>query len=80
VNGEDFLPDSKVSWNGFFVPTTFVSGHKLTAQIPASELASPGEVVVFVFNPSGSSTVVFGFTSGNGCGGDSNTVIFSITS
>jgi hypothetical protein len=79
VNGDNFLPGSKVSWNGFFVPTTFVSSHELTAEIPGSDLASPGTVVVFVFNPEGSSTFVFGFFSNNGCGGNSNGVTFALT-
>jgi len=80
VNGDSFVPGSKVSWNGVFLPTKFVSSHELTAQVPASDLTSAGVVVVLVFNPAGSSTYVFGFTPGGGCGGFSNGVNFTITS
>jgi len=79
VNGDNFVPGSKVSWGGVFLPTKFVSSHELTAQVPASDLTSPGVVVLLVFNPAGSSTYVFGFTPGGGCGGFSNEITFTIT-
>jgi hypothetical protein len=79
VNGDNFIPGSQVSWKGVFLPTTFVSSHELTAQVAAANLISPGVVVVLVFNPAGSSTFVFGFTSGGSCGGESNGVTFTIT-
>jgi hypothetical protein len=51
VNGDDFRHDSVVNWNGSFVVTTFVSTHQLFAVITAADIAQPGTVVVFVFNP-----------------------------
>jgi hypothetical protein len=79
VNGDNFVPGSEVSWNDLFLSTKFVSSHELTAQVPASDLTSPGAVMVLVFNPAGSSTHVFGFTPGGGCGGFSNGITFTIT-
>lgn len=78
ITGNNFLPSSRVIWNGSFLLATFVSSQQLTASIPASNLASPGTVIVVVFNPSASSTVFFGFNSNDGCGGNSNGVSFNI--
>ena len=80
VQGDNFVPGSEVSWDGLFLPTKFVSSHELTAQVPASDLTSPEAVMVLVFNPAGTSTYIFGFTPGGGCGGFSNGVNFTITS
>ena len=80
VNGSDFLPNSRVVWNGFPVVTTYVNSNRLLAEIPASDIAVAGTALVFVFNPPGSSTYIFGFTSNNGCGGNSNGVSFTIGS
>jgi hypothetical protein len=49
VNGNDFRRDSLVSWK--FRLTTFISGHQLVATITATDIAQPGTVLVFVFNP-----------------------------
>lgn len=78
VDGHDFVPGAMVSWNGSFRPTTFVNNQQLTAIITASDVAAAGTVVVFVFNPPGATTTVFGFMRNNGCGGDSNPVLFTI--
>lgn len=80
VNGSYFVPNSRVVWNGFSVVTTYVSSNQLLAEIPASDIAVAGTALVFVFNPPGSSTYIFGFTPNNGCGGDSNGVSFKISS
>ncbi len=80
VNGSDFLPNSRVVWNSFPVVTTYVNSNQLLAEIPASDIAVAGTALVFVFNPPGSSTYIFGFTSNNGCGGNSNGVSFTISS
>jgi len=42
VNGAGFGTSSEVNWNGAALATTFVSGHQLTATIPAANLASAG--------------------------------------
>jgi len=54
VTGSGFVNNtavkSVVRWNGVDRPTTFVSGGQLTAQIPASDLATAGTAGVTVSN------------------------------
>lgn len=60
VSGSDFVSDSIVEWNGSALTTTFVSAQKLTASVPASDIASAGSAQIAVFNPApggGSSAV-----------------------
>lgn len=65
VTGAGFVSNSVVDWNGSARPTTFVSKSKLTAAIPASDIAKPTTAAVTVVNP----------TLG---GGTSNTVFFPV--
>lgn len=65
VTGTNFLPDSVVRWNGQSRPTTFANSTQLTAQIPASDLASVGTATVTVFTPPAG-------------GGESNSLTFTI--
>jgi hypothetical protein len=51
VNGTNFLSDSVVYWNGSSRPTTYVSATRLTAAIPASDIAVGGPMQVTVFTP-----------------------------
>lgn len=51
VEGSSFVNGSAVEWNGNARPTTFVSTAKLTAAIPAADLAQAGSARVTVFNP-----------------------------
>ena len=51
VTGTQFISGSQMFWNGSQVPTTYVSGTSLTAQIPASDLSSVGTAAVAVLNP-----------------------------
>jgi Domain of unknown function DUF11/Putative binding domain, N-terminal len=67
VNGSNFVSGATVSFNGTAETTTFVSASQLTASIPASAIATAGNVPVLVTNP----------TPG---GGPSNTLTFSIVS
>jgi len=83
VNGNDFRHHSVVNWNGSFRLTTFVSTHQLFAVITAADIAQPGTVVVFVFNPpEGGTTFVsggIGVMSTTSCSGKiSNAVSFAI--
>jgi IPT/TIG domain len=83
VNGSDFRHDSSVSWNGSLRVTTFVSSHQLKAAVTAADIAQPGMVLVFVFNPPETSTTSVSGAIGMGtitrCSGkDSNTVSFTI--
>ena len=84
VNGDDFRHNSVVNWNGSFVVTTFVSTHRLSAVITAADIAQPGTVAVFVFNPpEGGTTFVsggIGVVSTTACRGKtSNAVSFTIS-
>jgi hypothetical protein len=64
VNGAGFVSGDVVKWSGSPRVTTFVSNTRLTAQIPASDIATAATVSVTVANPSG---------------GTSNSVLFQVT-
>src|ERR1051326_8138744 len=51
VTGTNFNPASQLQWNGSARPTSPISANQLTANISASDLASPGVAQVTVFNP-----------------------------
>jgi hypothetical protein len=51
ASGSSFVPSSTIEWNGVVLPTTYVSGTSLTAQIPASDLSFLGTAAVAVLNP-----------------------------
>jgi 6-phosphogluconolactonase (cycloisomerase 2 family) len=52
VNGIwSFVPSSVVRWNGADRPTAFLAAYKITAQIPASDIAAAGTAAITVFNP-----------------------------
>ncbi|MEW5978225.1 MAG: IPT/TIG domain-containing protein [Acidobacteriota bacterium] len=51
VNGTNFVPTSKVRWNGQERTTTFVTSTRLTAAISAEDISQPGNVTVTVYNP-----------------------------
>lgn len=51
VNGSNFVTTSTVQWNGSNRPTSFVNANQMTAQIPASDVASVGVAQVRVFSP-----------------------------
>lgn len=67
VNGTNFVPGASVQWNGANRITTFVSSTQLTAQIPATDVASSGTAEIRVVNPAPG-------------GGNSNTVSFTVSS
>ena len=79
VSGNGFRHDSVVNWNGSFVVTTFVSTHQLIAVITAADIAQPGTVAVFVFNPpEGGTTFVsggIGVMSTTSCSGKTSTTV-----
>jgi uncharacterized protein (TIGR03437 family) len=68
VNGSNFVSGATVRWNGANRTTTFGGATQLTAQIPATDLASAGTANVTVFNPANAS----------GGGGTSNSLTFTI--
>ena len=51
VNGTDFVSGSVVRWNGSDRATTYVNDTRLTASIPATDIATAGSASVTVFNP-----------------------------
>ena len=65
VNGQNFVSDSVVRWNGSPRPTTFANSTMLTAQIPAADIASAGTANVTAFTPPAG-------------GGESNAAVFTI--
>ena len=72
-----------VSWDNSFRVTTFTSSRRLVATITATDIAQPGTVLLFVFNPSeGGTTFVsggIGLISTSACRGkNSNVVSFTI--
>ncbi len=66
VDGLNFVSGSVVQWNGSNRTTTFVSSSRLTAAIPATDIAAAGTANVTVVNP------------GPG-GGPSNAMSFTVT-
>jgi hypothetical protein len=51
VTGTQFIATSEILWNSSPISTTYVSSTSLTAQIPASDLASAGKANITVQNP-----------------------------
>ncbi len=66
VNGTGFVSGSVVRWNGSDRATTYVNNTRLTASIPAADIAAAGSASVTVFNPAPG-------------GGTSNTATFPIS-
>ncbi len=65
ANGTLFVSTSVINFNGKAEPTTFVSATQITAAIPASDVATAGNVNVTVTNPApggGTSAPQFVFT------------------
>ena len=55
IKGSNFTQDSSACWNCNylqfqFLPTTFVNSQQLSASIPASMLANPGQLTISVFD------------------------------
>ncbi len=65
VNGTKFVSTSTVNWNGSALTTTFVSSTRLTAIVPAANVATAGTASITVVNPPPG-------------GGTSNSVTFTI--
>jgi len=62
VNGTGFLPTSTVDFNGTALATTYVSDERLTAVVPAANIATAATASITVVNPppsGGSSNVVY---------------------
>jgi hypothetical protein len=61
VNGSGFSSNSMVYWNSMALSTRFVSGNQLVAGVPASEVAMPATVQVYV-NSNGMASNMMKFT------------------
>jgi hypothetical protein len=57
VNGNNFVGNSTVRWNGANRPTAVISGQQLSATIPSADVAATGTVPITVSNPDGVSNV-----------------------
>lgn len=68
VNGSSFVATAVVKWNGTVLTTTYISGTQLTAQVPASDIASAGTANITVTNPTpgGGTSGTNTFSIGNG--------------
>ena len=53
VNGSGFVSGSVVEWSGAVLNTTFVSSTRLTATVPAADIAAAAAISVIVVNPPG---------------------------
>ena len=64
----NFVTGSVVRWNGSDRPTAFLSAVRVSAQIPASDIAVSGIAAITVFNPApgGGSSNSFAFNIGPG--------------
>lgn len=67
IAGSGFISTSQVFWNGSALPTTYVSSTSLTAQVPASDLATTGTVNISVQTaaPGGGTSSALIFTINN---------------
>lgn len=61
VNGSGFSSSSVVYWNSMALGTKFLSGNQLAANVPASEVAMPATVQVYV-NSNGMASNMMQFT------------------
>ena len=62
ADGASFVSGATVLWNGAARPTTFVGAARLTASIPASDIATAGAASVTVRNPDGQISNALTFT------------------
>ena len=84
VNGSGFAASSMVNWGATALTTTYVSTTQLTAQVPASDIASSGTTAITVQTPSPgggtSNTLEFEVDSGSsGSGPTFTTVTATVT-
>jgi hypothetical protein len=79
ADGSNFVSGATILWNGSARTTTFVSATRVTASIPAPDIAAAGSVSVSVRNPDGqaSSPQTFTINPVGGGGGGSITVFIT---
>ena len=79
ADGTSFVSGATVLWNGAPRTTTFVSATRVTASIPASDIAAAGSVPVTVRNPDGQTSGARTFTVSPTGGGGADTIKVFIT-
>jgi hypothetical protein len=86
VNGNNFVSDSVVDFDGTSLTATFVNSHQLTVTIPASNIAQAGTFQILVLSPpstGSSSNPIDGIpttTTNPTCSGyDSNGASFTVS-
>ena len=70
IDGSGFVSGAAVLWNGAPRTTTFASATRVTAAIPATDVAAAGSAAVTVRNPDGQTSNALSFTvtpAGGGC-------------
>ena len=65
VDGNYFIPETRVMWDARDYTKSYYSTHQMTAEIPASETGTPGLHYISVINP-------------EPCGGNSNISLFQV--
>jgi hypothetical protein len=53
LNGDKFTPDSLIFWNGSQIPTNFVNGQRLTADISSGLITGEGQRTIEIRTPDG---------------------------
>lgn len=84
INGNNFLSDSMVDFNGSILTPSSINSHQLAVTIPAADIAQPATLQVLVLNPpeggTSSSSVGGTTTTTPRCkGGDSNAVSLTVS-
>ena len=69
ADGGNFVSGATVLWNGAARTTSFVSATRVTAAIPAADVAAAGSATITVRNPDGraSNALTFAITAAGGC-------------
>src|SRR6185436_13381061 len=76
ADGGNFVSGATVLWNGAARPTTFVGPTRVTASIPAADVAAAGSAPVSVRNPDGQTSGAQTFTITSGGGGGDTVKVF----
>ena len=69
ADGTNFVNGATLLWNGVARTSTFVSATRVTASIPAGDIAAPGSASVTLRNPNGQTSNARTFTIGPAQGG-----------
>lgn len=64
VNGNNFISNAVINWNGTALSTSFINSTQLTATVPSANIAVAGTANITVFNPApgGGTSTAAGFT------------------